>query len=1654
MHSKTSKNKKFILGALAVLILILGAFFIFKRQPAVDVSAAGENWMMMRFPGFTYKRQIDINNQSGVNLTDYQIKIIVNYSSEMQPDFDDIRFTLIDGVTLIPYWLESKTDYGTATFWVKVPSIPASGNLTYLYMWYGNGSASSLSSGTDTFDFFDDFIGTSFDSTKWTGAGAVSNSIVTVPMTGTISTSTLNSISTFGNGYSFRSRVSVASPSSYAGWGFRSSDNNDTDMFYVSWPTAGKFGAISRVNPQRTDVEINYSSTGYHVYEVSRNATTSAIYSIDNTVYCTTSTTLPTGQLPASFYAHQQVVSVDWVAVRKYVALEPTYITDNTGDIKMWAQQLSTAGGKAWNFRKAITINNPGTALTDYQIPITIVYDSDMQADFDDLRFTSSDGSTLLPYWLESKTDSTTAKVWVKVPTISASAATTIYMYYGNGWTGPGSDGNNTFIFFDDFNTGLSKWIQSSGTAVAPGWVLSNGELKGTNTKDRLKSISTFSVATTPFVLETKHRYVTMSDMGFMSGGFYSSAYNGLGIANYAPHYYFNNNWITLPGGGSGSPSATNLLTKITAKSNTAVDLSIANYATGASYGSVSNINRSITSMPIALGERYDDDYFYNYETYWDWVIVHKYSPVVPTVTFYPEEAPTGICGPSNGQYFQTSAPTTGLCVSGIPSTTSANGAGIWTWTCLGVGETLPTNCSTSRFTGRYIRSIPIINSGGVLTDYQVPITIAYDSDMQADFDDLRFTSSDGSTLLPYWIESKTDSTTAKVWVKVSTISASATTTIYMYYGNSSAVSASDGTSTFAFFDDFNGSSLDTTKWTDTTSSGIRTFANSLMSVYISGTSDWNTITAKTDTNNATVVTGAKLRSNAATAIDCDARVGIKTTGNSVGAKIALHANPSLYIVPLNESVAWGTNLQTFSLGTWYTLELRHDYSSTFYYRVGQSGAWNSWAINPAGTHISLSVLGFSSGIANSDFDWIYQRKYTATEPTVGSFGTETSTINICGSADGTYVASAPTTNLCSDGSTPSVAGIGPWYWTCSVSGGAPSSCMAYASSGLPSLSGWSYKKLVTVSSSSTLTNYAMKIDIPFISGKMKSDFSDLRFAKSDGTIYPYWIEKINDDGSARAWVKVPSIAITPATTFYMYYGNSSAPSVSSGDNTFIFFDDFSGTIINTTKWVKTDTNGFISQNETLNISGGDKDWNHTIMYTSSNFNRSDSLAVQSKYKATEVRGTNFYEYTTIGTTDSTASFFIYGLSGYAVKSESLFHIIENSSMAYWGISQFSAAQQYDARQIIKTGNGATTQLSQNSGDTWSTLYDSTTAGQSTFKVGIEHYQGGDTIIDNIIVRKYVSIEPTATLGPEILISSGGPTAVNLWTAGEWDNIWYCDKYFQTGSLLNGHSGNLEFNFEYSDTNPSAKITSYYIRVGTSSDPDEAQIKIGPVNLTSAQNIGYTIAHGGISAKQAWSTVVPYQIPYGDGTTHAQYHWWIKVVNNNTPTPQESSWVEAPEQVGAGTGIGLAVPAKHFPIVRVVPVAAAVNTNIQLCSGTDISNPGATCYSTCWTGTGAAVVDPDNSNWKCSVCYNSSGLPVSCSTNGNAITWTIPGTLGVDYSFTSGNSTSANPVVQFTSVSSKTIGLDVHGSNCGNQGIFNVGAAASLLPKWKEVSPF
>jgi Domain of unknown function (DUF2341)/Concanavalin A-like lectin/glucanases superfamily len=106
----------------------------------------------------------------------------------------------------------------------------------------------------------------------------------------------------------------------------------------------------------------------------------------------------------------------------------------------------------SWDYRKRVRIENTSaTSFSTTTVKVTVAYDSDMQSDFDDIRFTKDDGLTPLDFWVEKITASTEAIVWVEVPAMLADSYTTTFMYFGNAGAVSSSTGSATFTNYDDF---------------------------------------------------------------------------------------------------------------------------------------------------------------------------------------------------------------------------------------------------------------------------------------------------------------------------------------------------------------------------------------------------------------------------------------------------------------------------------------------------------------------------------------------------------------------------------------------------------------------------------------------------------------------------------------------------------------------------------------------------------------------------------------------------------------------------------------------------------------------------------------------------------------------------------------------------------------------------------------------------------------------------------------------------------------------------------------------------------------------------------------------------------------------------------------------------------------------------------------------------
>lgn len=208
-----------------------------------------------------YKRAITINNTANSNtLTNYQVSITLNTASliaagKMRSDCGDIRINDSDDATPISnYWVENCNNTATI-IWIKVPSIPASSQKT-IYLYYGNSSATPLSSVSNTFirDIpnvaaawpMDESSGTSVADTTEDGYNGTATST-----TGIVP-------GKFGNARSFNGTqgyISIAnestlpfgtSPRTICAWALTNSLSGTSVIFDTGTPSTDQFFSIGR----------------------------------------------------------------------------------------------------------------------------------------------------------------------------------------------------------------------------------------------------------------------------------------------------------------------------------------------------------------------------------------------------------------------------------------------------------------------------------------------------------------------------------------------------------------------------------------------------------------------------------------------------------------------------------------------------------------------------------------------------------------------------------------------------------------------------------------------------------------------------------------------------------------------------------------------------------------------------------------------------------------------------------------------------------------------------------------------------------------------------------------------------------------------------------------------------------------------------------------------------------------------------------------------------------------------------------------------------------------------------------------------------------------------------------------------------------------
>jgi hypothetical protein len=106
---------------------------------------------------------------------------------------------------------------------------------------------------------------------------------------------------------------------------------------------------------------------------------------------------------------------------------------------------------------------------------VTLPYKSSYAANYQNLRFVESATGTILNHWFESVSNSSTAIVWVQVPSLTNGTYIDVY----NGYPSSTGNGKAVFPLFDDFTTTASidttNWTVSGASISNNALLLGNG---------------------------------------------------------------------------------------------------------------------------------------------------------------------------------------------------------------------------------------------------------------------------------------------------------------------------------------------------------------------------------------------------------------------------------------------------------------------------------------------------------------------------------------------------------------------------------------------------------------------------------------------------------------------------------------------------------------------------------------------------------------------------------------------------------------------------------------------------------------------------------------------------------------------------------------------------------------------------------------------------------------------------------------------------------------------------------------------------------------------------------------------------------------------------------------------------------------------------
>jgi len=251
---------------------------------------------------------------------------LYNCEGHAQSDFADIRFTSDDGETLLPYWIEDKSDDEYAKIWIKIDDIPESPDSGSIYIYYENSGASTTSNIKNTAIIGDDFEDDSFDTDLWQNVAGCTESGSTLKITQLSDVrGELRSVDTYAVGYRAVAKFKSSLAAGSIGAAINGFDDYSDRIHFFSYSTSWRFN---------TEDEGSYSYHEFGTYDSLYHDieyklyTGHAILYFDGEIIVDKTADIPDEEMKLwsfSTSTNDEYIEIDYWFVGKYVTPEPTW---------------------------------------------------------------------------------------------------------------------------------------------------------------------------------------------------------------------------------------------------------------------------------------------------------------------------------------------------------------------------------------------------------------------------------------------------------------------------------------------------------------------------------------------------------------------------------------------------------------------------------------------------------------------------------------------------------------------------------------------------------------------------------------------------------------------------------------------------------------------------------------------------------------------------------------------------------------------------------------------------------------------------------------------------------------------------------------------------------------------------------------------------------------------------------------------------------------------------------------------------------------------------------------------------------------------------------------------------------------------------------